>query len=63
MKPLVSIIMNCKNGEKRIFLTISYVSEQYTDLNKKQAMDRSGGKISNKGADSAIAAIQLLKNC
>ena len=26
----------CKNGEKRIFLTISYVSEQYTDLNKKQ---------------------------
>jgi len=26
----------CKNGEKRIFLTLSYVSEQYTDLNKKE---------------------------
>jgi Rps23 Pro-64 3,4-dihydroxylase Tpa1-like proline 4-hydroxylase len=26
----------CKNGEKRIFVTLSYVSEQYDDLNKKQ---------------------------
>ena len=26
----------CKNGEKRIFVTLSYVSEQYTDLNKKE---------------------------
>ena len=26
----------CKNGEKRIFITLSYVSEQYTDLNKKE---------------------------
>jgi UDP-N-acetylglucosamine 4,6-dehydratase len=26
----------CKNGEKRIFLTLSYVSEQYVDLNKKE---------------------------
>ena len=26
----------CKNGEKRIFLTLSYVSEQYADLNKKE---------------------------
>lgn len=25
----------CKNGEKRIFVTLSYVSEQYTDLNKR----------------------------
>ena len=25
-----------KNGEKRIFVTLSYVSEQYTDLNKKE---------------------------
>ena len=26
----------CKNGETRIFVTLSYVSEQYTDLNKKE---------------------------
>uniref|UniRef100_A0A6C0FJA8 Polysaccharide biosynthesis protein CapD-like domain-containing protein n=1 Tax=viral metagenome TaxID=1070528 RepID=A0A6C0FJA8_9ZZZZ len=26
----------CKDGEKRLFLTLSYVSENYTDLNKKQ---------------------------
>jgi UDP-N-acetylglucosamine 4,6-dehydratase len=26
----------CKEGEKRLFLTLSYVSENYTDLNKKQ---------------------------
>ena len=26
----------CKNGEKRIFVTVSYVSEQYHDLNKKE---------------------------
>jgi len=26
----------CKNGEKRIFLTLSYVSEQYVDLNKRE---------------------------
>lgn len=30
-KPVV-----CKNGEKRIFVTLSYVSEQFDDLNKKQ---------------------------
>lgn len=28
--------VNCKNGEKRIFLTISYVSEKYDDLNKRE---------------------------
>jgi len=27
--------VNCKNGEKRIFLTLSYVSEQYNDKNKR----------------------------
>ena len=26
----------CKNGEKRIFVTLSYVSDQFDDLNKKQ---------------------------
>lgn len=26
----------CKNGEKRIFVTLSYVSEQFDDLNKKE---------------------------
>ena len=30
------IPVTCKNGEKRLFLTLSYVSEQYSDLNKKQ---------------------------
>jgi Rps23 Pro-64 3,4-dihydroxylase Tpa1-like proline 4-hydroxylase/nucleoside-diphosphate-sugar epimerase len=30
------IPVSCKNGEKRLFLTLSYVSEQYSDLNKKQ---------------------------
>ena len=33
-----------------------------TDLNMQQAMARSGGKEGNKGADCAIAAIQLIKN-
>lgn len=28
--------VNCKNGETRIFVTVSYVSEQYNDLNKKE---------------------------
>lgn len=28
--------VNCKNGEKRIFLTISYISENYSDLNKRE---------------------------
>jgi len=28
--------VNCKNGEKRIFLTLSYVSEKYDDLNKRE---------------------------
>ena len=26
----------CKNGEKRIFLTLSYVSDQFNDLNKRE---------------------------
>lgn len=26
----------CKNGEKRIFVTLSYVSDQFDDLNKKE---------------------------
>lgn len=33
-----------------------------TDLNMQQAIDRSGGKMGNKGSDCAIAAIQLIKN-
>jgi len=33
-----------------------------TDLNMQQAIDRSGGKLGNKGADCAIAALQLLEN-
>jgi len=33
-----------------------------TDLNPKQAFDRSGGKHSNKGGESALTALQLLYN-
>ena len=33
-----------------------------TDLNMQQAIDRSGGKLGNKGEDCAIAALQLLEN-
>ena len=33
-----------------------------TDLNMQQAIDRSGGKLGNKGSDCAIAALQLLEN-
>ena len=31
-----------------------------TDHNKQQSIDRSGGKYGNKGAESAIAALQML---
>ena len=37
-----------------------------TCLNRQQAIDRSGGKVGNKGAECAEAALQmvgLLKNC
>ena len=32
-----------------------------TDLNISQSLERSGGKFGNKGTDSAIAALQLIK--
>ena len=32
-----------------------------TDLNMSQSLERSGGKFGNKGADSALAALQLIK--
>jgi len=46
-----------------ILFDIPFIFCVLTDLNKKQAIARCGGKMGNKGADSAIAAIQLLKNC
>ena len=32
-----------------------------TDLNISQSLERSGGKFGNKGTDSALAALQLIK--
>ena len=32
-----------------------------TDLNINQSLERSGGKFGNKGTDSALAALQLIK--
>ena len=45
-----------------ILFDIPFVFCVLTDLNKQQAMDRSGGKHGNKGSDSAITAIHLLTN-
>ena len=45
-----------------ILFEIPFVLCVLTDLNKKQALDRSGGKKGNKGSDCAIATIQLMKN-
>lgn len=32
-----------------------------TDLNLQQSLDRSGGKLGNKGHDCAIALLQMIK--
>ena len=31
-----------------------------TDHNKNQSLDRSGGKLGNKGAEAAIAALKMI---
>ena len=52
------------NGVKdlNILFEIPFILCVLTDLNHKQALERSGGKMGNKGSDCAIAAIQLMKN-
>ena len=49
------------NGIKdlNIIFDIPFVFCVLTDLNKEQAMDRSGGKMGNKGSDAALTAISL----
>ena len=52
------------NGVKdlNILFEIPFIFCVLTDLKLEQAMARSGGIKGNKGADCAIAAIQLIKN-
>ena len=52
------------NGIKdlNILFDIPFIFCVLTDLNKQQSLDRSGGKTGNKGIDSAIAAIHLIKD-
>ena len=52
------------NGVKdlNILFEIPFIFCVLTDLNLEQAMARSGGIKGNKGADCAIAAIQLIKH-
>jgi 6,7-dimethyl-8-ribityllumazine synthase len=33
-----------------------------TTLNKKQAMDRAGGKLGNKGEEAALTVVKMLEN-
>ncbi len=52
------------NGIKdlNILFDIPFIFCVLTDLNKEQAIDRSGGKMGNKGSDAALAAITLINN-
>ena len=58
------IAQSVSNGIKdlNILFDIPFVFCVLTDLNKQQAVERSGGKYGNKGADSAVTAIHLLTN-
>lgn len=58
------ISQSVANGIKdlNILFDIPFLFCVSTDLNIQQAMDRSGGKLGNKGSDCAVAAIQLLEN-
>ena len=53
------------NGVKdlNILFEIPFIFCVSTDLNWAQGISRSGGEMGNKGADSALAAITLIKNC
>jgi len=52
------------NGIKdlNIIFDIPFIFCVLTDLNRQQAIDRSGGKMGNKGSDSALAAIKMITN-
>lgn len=51
------------NGVKdlNIKYEIPFIFCVSTDLNMSQSLERSGGKFGNKGTDSALAALQLIK--
>tara|TARA_B100001250_G_scaffold412526_1_gene443976 strand:+ start:6263 stop:6745 length:483 start_codon:yes stop_codon:yes gene_type:complete len=53
------------NGVKdlNILFDTPFVFCVLTDLNWNQSINRSGGKMGNKGEDSALAAMSLIKNC
>ena len=53
------------NGAKdlNILFEIPFIFCVSTDLNWAQGISRSGGEMGNKGTDSALAAITLIKNC
>ncbi|MBF26119.1 MAG: 6,7-dimethyl-8-ribityllumazine synthase [Flavobacteriales bacterium] len=52
------------NGVKdlNIIYDIPFIFCVSTDLNKQQALERSGGNFGNKGSDSALTAISLINN-
>ena len=58
------ISQSVANGIKdlNILFDIPFIFCVLTDLNIKQAQDRSGGIHGNKGSDSALTAIHLLNN-
>ena len=58
------ISQSISNGVKdlNILFNTPFLFCVLTDLNMQQAIERSGGKLGNKGADCAIAAIQLIEN-
>tara|TARA_B100001250_G_C19418460_1_gene622135 strand:- start:34 stop:504 length:471 start_codon:yes stop_codon:yes gene_type:complete len=45
-----------------ILFDIPFIFCVLTDLNKDQALSRSGGKMGNKGIDAAYTALQLIQN-
>ncbi len=58
------ISQSIANGIKdlNIIFDVPFIFCVLTDLNKKQAIARSGGKMGNKGSDCALAAIKLMSN-
>ena len=44
-----------------ILFDIPFIFCVLTDLNKNQALNRSGGKIGNKGTDAAYTALHLMQ--
>lgn len=58
------ISQSVTNGIKdlNILFEIPFVFCVLTDLNQNQAINRSGGKIGNKGIEAALTAITLINN-